>query len=210
MIRFQPEGGQRGLRIAAVVLAAGEGRRIGGPKALLRVAGESFLARTTRVLAAAGASPLILVLGHEAERVQSEAGALPEAVSVVNAAYPEGMLGSVLLGLDAAEARDAQAILLHPVDHPLVARATVEHVLAALRGGARIVVPGHAGRRGHPAGFAAAAWPALRQAPAELGARAALRSHPDWIVQVPGDVGCVAGIETRADYERWIGNSLTP
>jgi molybdenum cofactor cytidylyltransferase len=91
------------------------------------------------------------------------------------------------------------------VDHPLVAAETVARVLEALRGGARIAVPSHAGRRGHPGGFAAAAWPALRAAPAESGARAVLAAHPDWIVHVTGDPGCIAGIDTPEDHLRWIG-----
>jgi molybdenum cofactor cytidylyltransferase len=66
-------------------------------------------------------------------------------------------------------------------------------------------VPSHAGRRGHPAGFAAFAWPALRAAPPTAGARAVLAAHPDWIVHVPGDASCLLGIDTPADYERAFG-----
>jgi len=45
---------------------------------------------------------------------------------------------------------------------------------------------------------------ALRAAPAARGARAVLADHPEWVVHVPGDPGCVLGIDTPADYERWI------
>lgn len=177
---------------------------MGGPKALLQVSGESFLARVARRLAEAGADWTIAVVGHEAPRVRRQAG-LAEAVLVVeNPAYREGMLSSALCGLAQAEAQGAEAVLLHPVDHPLVAAETVVRVLDALRSGARIAVPSHLGRRGHPGGFTAAAWPALRAAPAESGARAVLALHPDWIVHVAGDPGCTAGIDTPEDYARWI------
>ena len=116
----------------------------------------------------------------------------------------EGMLSSILRGLDAAEAAGAEAVLLHPVDHPLVDPATVDRVVASLRGGARIAGRTYGSRRGHPGGFARAVWPALRAAPAERGARAVLADHPDWVVHVPGDPGCVLGIDTPDDYERWI------
>jgi CTP:molybdopterin cytidylyltransferase MocA len=194
------------VRIVAVVLAAGEGRRIGGPKALLRIGEETFLSRACALLDRTGVSAVLAVLGHEAERVRAEARLPPAVGLVVNDRYREtGMLGSVLRGLEAAESRGADALLLHPVDHPLTAPTTVDAVVAALRAGARIAVPSHGGRRGHPAGFAAAAWPALRQAPAAEGARAVLAAHPHWIVHVPGDPGCRRGIDTRADYERWLG-----
>jgi molybdenum cofactor cytidylyltransferase len=146
------------------------------------------------------------VLGHQAERVRAEAG-LPAAVAtVVNAGYEQGgMVSSVRAGLQAAEARGAEAVLLHPVDHPLTAGDTVDAVVAALQSGARIAVPSRDGRRGHPGGFAAVTWPALRTAPADQGVRAVLAAHPDWIAHVPGDEGCLVGIDTPADYERWIG-----
>jgi molybdenum cofactor cytidylyltransferase len=194
------------MRIVAVVLAAGAGRRIGGPKALLRIGSQSFLARAAELLARPGVAEVVAVVGHEAARVRAEAGVPSGVAMVVNPSHREGgMLSSILAGLDAAEARGADAALLHPVDHPLTSPETVDAVVNALGAGARIAVPSYAGRRGHPGGFAASTWPALRGAPPEQGARAVLTAHPDWIVHVPGDAGCLRGIDTPADYERWIG-----
>ena len=188
----------------AVVLAAGAGRRMGGPKALLRIGGESFLARAARLLSRPGVRVVVAVLGHDAARVRAEAK-VPAGLSLVdNERYADGMLSSVLRGLQEAEALAADAVLVHPVDHPLAEPATVDRVVAALEDGAVIAVPTHEDRRGHPGGFARAAWAALRKAPPERGARAVLADHPEWVVHVAGDPGCVAGIETPADYERWI------
>jgi CTP:molybdopterin cytidylyltransferase MocA len=194
------------MRIVAVVLAAGAGRRIGGPKALLRAGAQSFLARVAERLARPGVAEVVAVLGHQADRVRAHAG-LPAGVATVLNPAPEtgGMIGSIVVGLEAAAARGADAVVLQPVDHPFIGPATVDVVVAALRDGAHIAVPSHAGRRGHPGGFAAAAWPALRAAPADQGARAVLAAHPDWIVHVPSDEGCLRGIDTPADYERWLG-----
>ncbi|HVR72193.1 MAG TPA: nucleotidyltransferase family protein [Vicinamibacteria bacterium] len=197
------------MRIVAVVLAAGAGRRMGGPKALLRIGAESFLARAAALLARPDVSEVVAVLGHDAPRVRAEAGLPPFLTVIVNPAPDQGgMLGSVQKGLDAAEARGAGAVLLHPVDHPLTAPETVDAVVAALRAGARIAVPSWDGRRGHPGGFAASTWPALRAAPRHEGARAVLAAHPEWIVHVAGDPGCRRGIDTPADYERWVGGVL--
>ena len=195
------------MLIAAVVLAAGRGRRAGGPKALLRIGDATFVDRAVSVMAAPGVDRVVVVLGHEADRVRAESSLPADAVIVVNEAYDDGMLGSVVAGLDAAATVNADAVLLHPVDHPLVAPATVERVADAVRAGALIAVPSFGGRRGHPGGFARGAWPALRAAPPTEGARFVLASHPDWIRHVEGDRGCVAGIDTPEDYRRLIGGS---
>lgn len=190
------------MRIACVVLAAGAGRRAGGPKALLTLEGVSFLARSIALLSRPGVDIVCAVLGHEATRVEREAGALPPVDIVVNPAHESGMLSSLLCGLDHAETRRVDAVLIHPVDHPRVSPATIDRMLAALYQGARIAVPSWLGRRGHPAGFARETWPALRAAPPDRGARAVLADHPEWIVHVEGDPGCVAGVNTPEDYER--------
>jgi nicotine blue oxidoreductase len=198
---------QSRVRIVAVVLAAGEGRRMGGPKALVAFAGTTFVQRCVLLLGRPGVSEVVVVVGPLQDRV---AALVPGATCLANPRPADGMLSSILCGLAAAEARDADALLLHPVDHPLVAPETVDRVLAALQGGSRIAVPSHGERRGHPGGFAREAWPALRAASPDRGARAVLADHPEWIVHVPGDPGCVAGIDTPQDYERLVGSTVPP
>ena len=147
---------------------------------------------------------MVAVLGHEAERVAAECGMPATARTVVNDGYRQGMLTSVWCGLEAAEKGGAEAVLIHPVDHPLVAAETVDRVVQALEQGATIAVPSYEERRGHPAGFARSAWPALRSAAPDRGARGVLADHPEWIVHVPGDPGCRAGIDTPEDYRRLV------
>ena len=190
------------MRIVAVILAAGAGRRAGGPKALLAIDGHSFLAHVARGIARPGVDAVAAVLGHEAGRVEQESG-LPAGVTrVLNPAPESGMLSSLLCGLDHAEQVGADAVLIHPVDHPTVAAGTIDRVIAALQAGAPIAVPSWQRRRGHPTGFARVTWRALRQAPADRGARAVLVDHPDWPVYVEGDPGCIAGVNTMEEYER--------
>jgi len=184
--------------VVAIVLAAGEGRRIGGPKALLALGETTFLARACALFSAAGAG-VIAVLGAEAERVRREAGIPAEATAAVNPRWREGMLTSVWAGLDAAEVLGAEAVLLHPVDNPFVAPDTIEAVVAALAKGAAIAVPAHAGRRGHPAGFARSVWPALRAAPLDGGARTVLLAHEELVVHVPAGPDCLVDVDTRGD-----------
>lgn len=190
------------MRVVAVLLAAGEGRRMGGSKALLSVRGASFLQACLAALDRPGIAERVVITGHDAARVAAAVPAQPGIRVAHNAGYRDGMLGSVLRGVAEAEALGAEALLLHPVDHPLVEPETVDAVLSALEDGAIVAVPSHEGRRGHPAGFARAAWAALRTAPREQGARAVLRERPEWVVHVPGGPGCVAGFNTPADLAR--------
>ncbi len=109
------------------------------------------------------------------------------------------MLTSVWAGLDAAEALSADAVLLHPVDNPFVAPETIDAVVAALSGGAEVAVPSHAGRRGHPAGFARSCWPDLRAASLDGGARTVLAANPGRVVHVPAGADCLVDVDTPAD-----------
>jgi nicotine blue oxidoreductase len=190
------------MRIHALILAAGRGARVGGPKALLTLEGETFLSRAARLLRRPGIERVTAVLGHEADRVRRDAALPPDVAVVVNPRYAEGMLTSILAGLDDAEAAGADAVLVHPVDHPLIEPATVDAVVAALIKGSPIAVPSHRGRRGHPAGFARAAWTGLRGAAPDEGARGVLARHPEWIEHVPAGDECLLGVNTNEDYER--------
>lgn len=190
------------LRIHAIILAAGRGARMGGPKALLALEGETFLARVAGRLRRPGVERVTAVIGHEADRVRREAASPADVAMIMNPHYAEGMLTSILCGLDDAEDAGADAVLVHPVDHPLVEADTVDAVVAALSRGATIAVPSHGGRRGHPAGFARRAWAALRAAAPDEGARGVLARHPEWIEHVPAGEECLLGVNTSEDYER--------
>lgn len=187
------------MRIVAVVLAAGEGRRMGGPKALLRLDRETFLERVCTELARPAVCSVVVVLGAEAERVRREARIPEGVVVVVNDAWRDGMLSSVWRGLDAAEARGAEALLLHPVDHPFVEPQTVDAVCAELQAGAALAVPEFAGRRGHPGGFSGALFHELRAADPARGARAVLERNLSRVVLVPAGPGCRRGVNTPED-----------
>ncbi len=189
------------MRVAAIVLAAGAGRRMGGPKALARLHGETFVAAALSRFDRRDVAARVVVLGAEAERVARDGGVPPGVSVLLNPRWSEGMLTSVWAGLDAAESLQVDAILLHPVDNPMVAEATLTAVLEALGAGATIAVPSHGGRRGHPAGFARAAWPALRSAPLEGGARSVLALFEDSVVLVPAGPDCLADIDTPEALE---------
>ncbi len=190
------------MLVFAIVLAAGEGRRMGRTKALLPVGDTILAAHVAALMRRPALAGVIVVLGSEADRAAAQ---MPGwALTVANSRYHEGMLSSMLCGLALAEARLAEAVLFHPVDCPLVEPETIDRVVEALQTGARVAVPGHAGRRGHPLALARSAWGALRAASPQRGARELLQDHPEWVTYVPGDPGCLGDLDTPADYEQFL------
>jgi CTP:molybdopterin cytidylyltransferase MocA len=192
---------------AAVVLAAGAGRRLGGvAKALLRgtsdfgprTSDQTFLASIVEHARAVGTEQVIVVVGPpHGEAVAAHATGLGARV-VVNPAPERGMASSIALGFAALGA--GEAAWLWPVDHPAVAVATLRALVAALgvHDAARPVV---AGRGGHPPLVARALWPRLAGC-ADLagGARAVLGAAD--VIDVPvDDAGCIRDVDTRADLE---------
>jgi molybdenum cofactor cytidylyltransferase len=186
--------------LGAVVLAAGDSRRMGRPKALLKAGGETFIERWLRVLAAAGVTETRVVLGREHARIRAEVS-LPERLVAINSRPEDGMLSSFLVGLDRLPA-GLRGVFLCPVDHP----AVDEGVLCALADACRpdgVVLPVWEGRRGHPALFGAELFAELRQAPASVGARAVVRSDPGRVIEVDAGKGILVDVDTPEEYRRF-------
>jgi len=142
--------------VLAIVLAAGRGRRVGGPKALLDLEGSPALQRVLTVLRAGGITSFRVVLGSGAEQV---AQAIDLAgVEVVHTPDVDlGQTASLKAGLAVAPVPEP-GFLLHPVDLPLLDKESVQDLLGAFElrpRGIAIVLPSVNGRRGHPALFAA-------------------------------------------------------
>jgi molybdenum cofactor cytidylyltransferase len=135
------------VSVAGLILAAGESRRMGFPKALLPYREETFLDTLTGLFAAR-CSPVIVVLGAGAERIRAEA-ARP-ATFIVNPDYLRGMTTSLQCGLRAVPP-EAEGVLFTLVDHPAVAPTTVDALLAPPRPLVR--VPRYGESRGHPIWF---------------------------------------------------------
>jgi nicotine blue oxidoreductase len=152
--------------VSGLVLAAGEGRRFGGPKAPAVVAGERLVDRAVRVLREGGCDPIYVVLG-------AWLGDVPGARIVMNDTWAEGMGSSLRVGLDAVEGADRVLVTL--VDLPGLTGEAVARMLASPD---RLAQASYAGERGHPVllGCEHLAG-ATASASGDRGARDYLRAH---------------------------------
>jgi molybdenum cofactor cytidylyltransferase len=125
-------------RIAGVVLAAGLSARLGTNKLLLRLDSEALVRRAARLALEAGLSPVIVVLGHEAEQVAAALDGLP-VVSVVNPDFRAGMHRTLQHGIEQVPAECAAAVVLL-ADMPFVSAAMLAALVARFRSGTEPLV----------------------------------------------------------------------
>lgn len=162
--------------LAALVLAAGAGARMGRPKALIAWRGRSFVRHAIALAEAAGCAPILAVEGA-AELPPAELG---PASKLTNPTWPNGQADSLRRGLAELLLRAPGApVLVLTVDRPHLAPATVVALATAARASpSQIWQPSHAGRRGHPIVYPAALLPILAALPPDQTPRDLL-ARPD-------------------------------
>jgi molybdenum cofactor cytidylyltransferase len=185
-----------------VVLAAGQGTRFGEPKAHAKLpSGERFLDAVVRLATESDLSPVLAV-------VQNGVEAPAPARTVINPSPRSEQAASLRLALAGLANDPAEAVVVWPVDHPFVHLLSVLALVDAFkRTRAPIVLPVHAGRRGHPVLFARTVWLELMTT-ATGGARTVVHAHAADIVEVPvPDQGVTHDIDTRSDMPQSGGRS---
>jgi len=186
------------VSVAGLLLAAGGGRRMGRPKALLELGGARLVDRGAQMLRAAGCEPVVVVLGAALADVTG-------ATVVVNPDWASGMASSLRAGLGALATapRGVSAVVVHLADMPDVTAAAVRRLVAAHEAGATAAVAAYGGRRGNPVLLARSTWPEVaRLAEGDVGARAYLAAHPGHVVAVAcDDVGSARDLDVPADLD---------
>jgi molybdenum cofactor cytidylyltransferase len=190
--------------IWAVVLAAGESRRMGTQKLLLPFGGTTVAGTVVRTAQASRAGRTLVVLGADREAVRREL----EPVGVdfaVNENYPLGMLTSIQAGLRALPS-DAQAAVVLLGDQPFLASRVIDAVIGAYEAGSKgVVVPAFQGRRGHPVLIDLRYRDEILAIDPADGLRRLMLAHPDDIVEVDvADPNILRDLDTPEDYQEGV------
>lgn len=188
------------LVTAAVVLAAGASTRLGEPKQLVKIGGETLLERAVRTAREAGCSPVVVVVGASFPEVLGNSR-LGDVVPVINDKWQNGIASSIVRGIRTigVVATDIDGVVLMTCDQPAV---TAEHLRALVAAG-EVTASAYAGRRGVPAYFPAAAFRGLLELRGDAGARELLRGAP--AVELAGGELDVDTAADRVAAERMFG-----
>ena len=175
-----------GRRLAAILLAAGRSTRMGGPNKLIaEISGRPLVRIAAEELLASRARPVIVVTGHQRERVAAALKGL-DVVLVHNPDYADGLSTSLKAGITAVPA-GADGAIVCLADMPQVDAGLIERLLGAFdpEKGALIVMPTTDGKRGNPMVWSRRFFPELAAIDGDVGARNLIAQYPEAIAEVP-------------------------
>ncbi|MGB6537025.1 MAG: molybdopterin-binding/glycosyltransferase family 2 protein [Xanthobacteraceae bacterium] len=186
--RPQPreDAAKAGRSIAAVVLAAGRSSRMGGSNKLLEeIAGRPLVRIVVEQVLRSRARPIIVVTGHQRERVEAALAGLPVAF-VHNPHFADGLGGSLKAGIGALSA-DADGAIVCLGDMPHVDAALIDRLLGAFdpEKGALVVVPSIEGKRGNPVVWSRRFFPDLMAVEGDVGARHLISRYSEAVTELP-------------------------
>lgn len=179
-----------------MLLAAGDGTRLGSPKALVEVGGSRLVDRGVALLRAGGTAPVVVVTGAVAVELLG-------VITVHNPDWRSGMGSSLAAGLRALP-ESCRAAVVALADQPLVGAGAVQRLVAAYRDGATAAVATYDGSPRNPVLLAREHWPeVIRLADGDVGARPFLRAYPSLVRLVEcADTGRPDDVDTPEDLDR--------
>lgn len=179
------------MPVAAIILAAGESRRLGQPKQLLAYRGETLLARAIRLASEAGASPVLVVLGANFARIRAAIES-SNSIPVHNDRWRQGIASSIEAGVRALSvcAPEAEGVLLMGCDQPRLTADHLRSLITAFEGqsAAVIAASSYAGVQAVPTVFPRDTFAELRALQGDKGARSVIESALCLVVamELPG------------------------
>jgi molybdenum cofactor cytidylyltransferase len=191
--------------LSAILLAAGESKRMGEPKQLMPLGSSTLVGQAIDNLLNASVDETIVVVGHKAEEITKTIATKPVKI-MLNPNYRQGMSTSIIAGLILVDPK-SQAVMLALGDQPLVASQTINQLIEAFNNQNKgIAVPTHKGKRGHPIIFAIRYKPELMELEGDIGGREILQRHPEDILEVAVDSeSVITDINTQEDYQSQLG-----
>ena len=197
----------KSVSIAGIVLAAGEGKRIGKNKALLEIGGVRSLERVAAWMRKAGCDPVIVVGGAEAESVREEAIRLGVQFAL-NSNWRSGQFSSLKTGMSALEgllepAKQPAGAMVALVDHPLVKKETYQILAGTFRRfPEKIIIPTHQDARGHPVVVPREIIAEILNSSDGTNLRDLIGKHDDLVLeQAVDDTGILKDIDTEMDLK---------
>jgi molybdenum cofactor cytidylyltransferase len=195
--------------LVAIVPAAGMSVRMGQNKLLLTFRGKPLIAHAVDTLLASAVDEVIVVLGHDADKVREKLGG-KRVMFVENPDYRDGLSTSVRAGIGAVSAR-AGAIMIYLADQPLLQPAEVNSLIGALaearKANKNIVVPFFRGQRGNPVILDSAYKKAILDVAGDIGCRRVIKRNPDQVFAVEMETDhAVRDVDTLEDYERLVNS----
>lgn len=191
--------------IGAVVLAAGQSRRMGQFKLLLPWLDERSIVETVvRTLGAVSFAATVVVTGYEAQALKRALSAYPQLQFAHNEHYAQGeLLSSLQVGLSALPQQVSAALVL-PADLPRIDSQTIHRVLnEAFATPEQIIAPMYQGRRGHPVIFPRRFWAEIQALPPDSAPRAVLRANPQFVRYIQLDTDRILDdVDTPEQYIR--------
>jgi len=187
--------------LSAILLAAGESKRMGALKQLMPLGKSTLLEQAIDNLLNSSVDETIVVVGHKAQEITKAIASRPVKI-VLNPNYQQGMSTSIIAGLKQLGPK-SQAVMLAMGDQPLVESRTINQLIDAFKSHDKgIAVPTHRGRRGNPVIFAIKYKEELLKLKGDIGGREIIKSHPDDVLEVAVDSeSVISDIDTRDDYQ---------
>jgi molybdenum cofactor cytidylyltransferase len=184
----------------AIILAAGESRRMGSPKMLLPFNGTTVIGQVIENVLAAGVIDTLVIAGADREEIIKAVKSYPVQHSY-NDNFRSGMLSSVQCGF-AFLPDHCHAALIVPGDQPMISAMEIKKVMEAWKeSGKGIVMPVYNGKRGHPLVVDMKYRAEVLSLPEEDGLRALAARHPDDVIEAEtDDQSVLRDIDTREDY----------
>jgi molybdenum cofactor cytidylyltransferase len=187
--------------ISAIVLAAGQAKRMGKQKLLLPFGRSTILEQSIDNLLSSNVDEIIIVVGGQAQEIMGRIANRP-VKTVVNLDYRRGMSTSIIKGLSLVD-EESQGIMLVLGDQPLIDNATINHLIEAFFSHNNgITLPKYDGKRGHPVIFSLKYRSELSHLKGDIGGKQIIDEHPDDVLEVETNTPSInIDIDTPDDYK---------